>query len=114
MLQEFNIDIYPRKLWVATSWENVKDKFTTHDTDYKFEERCGAYAVTYPNLEKKGSKCYGVLILFNTEYKQGGSDIVQNIAHESLHAANAIFNELGIEYGLINDEHAALYGWVYS
>ena len=24
MLQEFKNDIYPRKLWIATSWEDVK------------------------------------------------------------------------------------------
>ena len=39
--------------------------------------------------------------------KLKGSKIVEHIAHESLHAVNAIFDELGVEYGLTHDEHAA-------
>lgn len=113
MLQEFNIGLYPRKLWVATSWKEVKDKFTVHDADYKFEEHSNSNAVTYPNVERKSSRNYGVLIVFNSWRKDKGSELVNYIAHESLHAANAIFNELGIEYGLTNDEHAAyLVGWI--
>ena len=112
MLQEFKNDIYPRKLWVATSWDEVKDKFATNG-DYEFKEEERAYATTYPGIRRKCSGMLGVLIVFN-EYKNiGGSKLVENIAHESLHATNAIFNELGIEYSLTHDEHAAyMVGWV--
>lgn len=56
---------------------------------------------------------YGVLIVFNLDSNMGGSEIVRDIAHESLHAANAIFNDLDIGYSLTNHEHAAyLVGWV--
>lgn len=112
MLQEFKNDIYSRRLWVATSWDEVKDKFATNG-DYEFKEEERAYATTYPGIRRKCSGMLGVLIVFN-EYKNiGGSKLVENIAHESLHATNAIFNELGIEYSLTHDEHAAyMVGWV--
>nr|DAX76160.1 MAG TPA: hypothetical protein [Caudoviricetes sp.] len=112
MLQEFKNDIYPRRLWVATSWDDVKGKFSTNG-DYEFKEEERAYATTYQGIRRKCSGTLGVLIVFN-EYKNiGGSKIVEIVAHESLHAANAIFDELGIEYSLTHDEHAAyMVGWV--
>ena len=112
MLKEFNCEIYPRKLWVATSWDEVKDKFATNG-DYEFKEKERAYATTYPGIRRKCSGMLGVLIVFN-EYKNiGGSKLVENIAHESLHAANAIFNDLDIGYSLTDHEHAAyLVGWI--
>lgn len=112
MLQEFKTDIYLRRLWVATSWEDVKDKFTTYGGyDFGEKENCGA--VTYPKIMRKASGIYGVLIVFNMDSRMGGSEIVRNIAHESVHAANIIFDELDIVYDLINDEHAAyLVGWI--
>lgn len=112
MLQEFKNDIYSRKLWIATSWEDVKDKFTTYG-GYDFKKSEDAYATTYPQMMRKKTGKYGVLIVFYDCAKLCGSRIVENIAHESLHAANAIFNELGIEYSLTHDEHAAyMVGWV--
>lgn len=114
MLQEFGNDIYPRRLWIATSWEDVKDKFVCHKNDYKPIEECeGGDAYTYQCVMHKKSRKYGTLILFILEGKILGSDIVGRIAHESLHAANSVFNELGIAYDLSNDEHAAyMVGWV--
>lgn len=112
MLKEFKTEIYLRRLWVATSWKDVKDKFTTYgEYDFKEEENCGA--VTYQKIKKKSSGMCGVLIVFNMDSNTGGPEIVRDVAHESLHATNAIFNELGIGYGLENDEHAAyMVGWV--
>lgn len=112
MLQEFKTEIYPRRLWVATSWEEVKDKFTTYG-EYEFKKVGDAYAVTYPQILRKATGKYGVLIVFYDSDKLSGSKIVENIAHESLHAANAIFNELRVEYSLTRDEHAAYtVGWI--
>lgn len=112
MLQEFKNDIYSRRLWVATSWEDVKDKFVSHG-GYTFRKSEDAYATTYPQMMRKATRKYGVLIVFYDCDKLNGSKIVENIAHESLHAANAIFDELGIEYSLTHDEHAAyMVGWV--
>ena len=112
MLKEFNCEIYPRKLWIATSWEEVKDKFTTYG-EYEFEKSEDAYATTYPQILRKAAGKHGILIVFYDCDKLGGSKIVEHIAHESLHTANAIFNELGVEYSLIHDEHAAyMVGWV--
>lgn len=112
MLKEFNCEIYPRKLWVATSWEDVKDKFTTYG-EYEFEKSEDAYATTYPQILRKATGKHGILIVFYDCDKLGGSKIVEHIAHESLHTANAIFNELGVEYSLIHDEHAAyMVGWI--
>lgn len=112
MIREFDIEIYGRKLWVATSWEDVKDKFTSYG-NYEFKKSENAYATTYPNIVRKATIKYGVLIVFYDCKMLGGSKIVEHVAHESLHAVNAIFNELGVEYSLINDEHAAyMVGWV--
>ena len=110
MLKEFRNDIYPRRLWVATSWEEVKDKFTS---DYELKETENNLATTYPRVRHKGNIRLGVLIVFNIGEREGGSAIVGTISHESLHAANAIFDELDIEYSLANDEHAAYFvGWI--
>ena len=110
MLQEFKNDIYPRRLWVATSWEDVKDKFTA---DYELKEAENNFSTTYPRVRNKGNKRLGVLIVFNIGESEGGSAIVGTIAHESLHAANAIFSDVDVAYDLNNDEHAAyLVGWV--
>ena len=112
MLQEFNCNIYPRKLWIATSWKDVKDKFVPY-ADYAFDEHEKTDGVTYPQVERMKTKKYGVLIVFNFDEGVGGSEMVEVIAHESLHAANAIFSELGIEYSLTHDEHAAyMVGWI--
>lgn len=112
MVQEFDVEIYGRKLWIATSWEDVKDKFTTY-RGYDFKKSEDAYATTYPYIVRKKTGKYGVLIVFYDCSKLCGSKITEHIAHESLHAANAIFNELGIEYSLTRDEHAAyMVGWV--
>ena len=51
MLREFNCEIYPRKLWIATSWEDVKDKFTTYG-GYEFKKSEDAYATTYPQFPR--------------------------------------------------------------
>ena len=112
MLREFNCEIYSRRLWIATSWEDVKDKFTTYG-EYEFKKSEDAYATTYPQVMRKTTGKYGVLIVFYDCDKLGGSKMVEHIAHESLHTANAIFNELGVEYSVIHDEHAAyMVGWV--
>ena len=110
MLKEFKNDIYPRRLWVATSWEEVKDKFTF---DYELKETENNLATTYPRVRHKGNRRFGVLIVFNIGRNMGGSEIVGTITHESLHAANSIFDEMGIGYDLNNDEHAAYFvGWI--
>ena len=113
MLKEFNCEIYPRKLWVATSWEDVKDKFVCHKNDEKpIEKYEDGNAYTYQCVMHKKSKKYGTLILFVLEGEILGSEIVERIAHESLHAVNSIFDELNIAYDLVNDEHAAyMVGW---
>lgn len=113
MLKEFRNDIYPRKLWVATSWEEVKDKFVCHKNDEPIEKYEDGNAYTYQCVMHKKSKKYGTLILFILEGNVLGSDIVGRISHESLHAANSIFDEMGIGYDLTNDEHAAYFvGWI--
>lgn len=114
MLQEFKNDIYPRTLWVATSWEDVKDKFVCRNNDDKpIEKYEDGNAYTYQCVMHKKSKKYGVLILFVLEGEILGSEIVERIAHESLHVANSMFSELDIEYDLSNDEYAAyMVGWV--
>lgn len=69
MIQDFNIDIYSRKLWIATSWEDVKDKFTTYG-GYEFKKSEDAYATTYPQMMRKKSKNY-------LKQKGGQADMAQ-------------------------------------
>ena len=54
MLKEFRNDIYPRRLWVATSWEEVKDKFTS---DYELKETENNLATTYPRVNVNITLC---------------------------------------------------------
>lgn len=71
-----------------------------------------ATAATYKVAERGEFGFYGVLILFNKEYfiKQNA---IRTIVHESIHAVNMIFEILGCEYDLTNDEFAAyLGGWI--
>ena len=113
MLKEFRNDIYPRKLWVATRWDDVKDMFVCHKNDEPIEKYEDGNAYTYQCVMHKKSKKYGTLILFILEGNVLGSEIVGRISHESLHAANSIFDEMGIGYDLTNDEHAAYFvGWI--
>lgn len=69
MIQDFNIDIYSRNLWIATSWEDVKDKFTTYG-GYEFKKSEDAYATTYPQMMRKKSKNY-------LKQKGGQADMAQ-------------------------------------
>ncbi len=113
MLKEFRNDIYPRKLWVATSWDDVKDTFVCHKNDEPIEKYEDGNACTYQCVMHKKSKKYGTLILFILEGNVLGSEIVGWISHESLHAANSIFDEMDIGYDLTNDEHAAYFvDWI--
>lgn len=52
MVREFDVEIYGRTLWIATSWEDVKDKFTTY-RGYDFEKSEDAYATTYPYIASR-------------------------------------------------------------
>ena len=111
MIQEFDIDIYSRKLWIATSWEDVKDKFTTYG-GYEFEKSKDAYATTYPRMIRKATGKCGVLIVFYDCDKLCGINIIGNIARESRHAVKAIFNDIGFEYNsLMHDDQADYMEW---
>lgn len=116
MLQEFKNDIYPRRLWVATSWEDVKDKFTTHDADYKFEEltECTIADSPFPNLIDKRSGNKGILIILKKGYFADCYTAIGYIAVKSIFAADYLFEELGVDHSLSHnrDNVCRMVGWI--
>jgi hypothetical protein len=66
---------------------------------------CGYDGITYFVENYRGYRFFVIAVTENTS-----SHV---IAHEALHCVNKIFEHRGIEYSLVNDEHAAyLLGWI--
>ena len=94
LLHEFNIGVYPRKLWVAISKDTFKDELSNipeFNDDY--------YALTMETSNKKTGNA-GVLIRFGS-IKDA---TCKNICHESTHAALSIFHTVGAKVDYDNSE----------
>ena len=123
-LRKYDPQIYPRKLWVATS-ENVQyliDTFTFFSTidlkkvnDNTAKELLNPsssermIAAVYPVMHNKTTEYGALVIIFDiSEFTTG------LIGHEAVHVADYICDELGIYTdSLANNEHYAyLVGWV--
>ena len=113
MLKEFKNDIYPHRLWVATSWEDVKDKFVYHKNNEPIEKYGDGDAYTYDCVRHRESKQCGTLMLFIMKESLPSSYIVDIIFHESTHAVNLMCDEIGVRFDLSNDYHSAyMVQWV--
>lgn len=113
MLKEFKNDIYPHSLWIATSWEDVKDKFVYHKNNEPIEKYEDGYAYTYDCVRHRKSKQCGTLMLFIMKESLPSSYIVDIIFHESTHAVNLMCDEIGVRFDLSNDYHSAyMVQWV--
>lgn len=108
-VHEFSTAIYPRKLWITRGATRLymKDIFEEPDGgELKFGKWSDAFAY---NVQKKSTLDYGVLIWFEDIKAMTTS----NIAHESVHAALEIFNDLGCNVDADNQEpFAYLVGWI--
>lgn len=115
IIDKYDMTIYPRKLWVATGWgKETPRRFTYDDGETELEDVGENYgAATYGVCERKDG-CYGVLIVFkNTPSYENGSEVIEDVSHESVHAAGRTFKELGVRADYDNDEPMAyLVGWV--
>ena len=102
----FNPQIYPRKLFLI-----IDGKYNPDD-DFCFPDSSpigidNYIALTFPSIKKSDSGELGVLIVLkNKQTKQS------DIAHECVHAAMSIFNDLGINIDTDNQEaFAYMVGW---
>lgn len=100
---EFDPVIYPCRLWIAVTTDNLADRF--RDLDDLPEDVNGRTSTT----SDINRGIVGVIIRFRSI-----EDIdFRTVAHESVHAANMIFYELGVKADTDNDEHLAyLVGWI--
>lgn len=115
VFHEFSPEIYPRKIWMVkgASKEAISERFHV-DKDYleqigeinhgEFNAEC----IPIFNIEtlKKG-------ILCNLSNKHKLT--VDTIAHESVHIADYIFEELGMvsqNFSERNEQYAYLVGWI--
>lgn len=106
------MNIYPRKLWVATGWgKELNSKFESFGGGELEDCSDRAEAATY-YVKDKRTGYYGFLIVFNKPEKMSGSEIVKNISHECVHAMTGVFEATGIKPDAGNDEPMAyLVGW---
>ena len=107
--------IYPRRIFICIGGDryDIADKFNDKDGDPFYVNPQiieNSYAVTFSNaISNKETGLLGVLLWFhNTE-----SITCRTIAHEAVHATNAIFQHLDIALSTENDEpQAYLLGFI--
>ena len=115
--------IYPRMLWVAGQVEGLDKIFIFNKMEDTSEEDPNGYKsllyesehgtgvlVTAP-VTKKSDRTKGALvIILDWDALQGGDE-----AHEAVHAADYIFDELGMytqSFANHNEQYAYLVGWI--
>lgn len=113
MIKEYDMQIYPRKLWVAvnTSLKEINSKFFQKGDDLsesQFSELIEKNrAVVFPNITTKRNRYFGILVVILK------NDIgIKTIAHESYHVTNLIMTNLGEEPKGDLEQNAYLLGWV--
>lgn len=112
MIREFNLDIYPRTLWVTydATPKELSELFPT-DSDgnvINWLPEIPGYGAEMEVFSKPGEKG-GVLIRFeNWEAMTPG-----HIAHEAVHAADDIYYFIGAHPDILNNEpYAYLVGYI--
>lgn len=102
MIHEFDLVIYPRKLWITydATPEELNEKFPSGDYfGNRFKDEEGYYGITYRTADKDNKG--GVLIRFD-----GKEDSMSpsSMIHEAIHAAGHICKYVGIVADFDNDE----------
>lgn len=105
-IYEFDPVIYPRKLWVVTDAKALEEFFYADDkaalTPIDDNE-----ATTYYDVVRKNNKNVGVVIFIRKGIN------VNTIAHESGHAAFAMFRMINANIEFKNTEpYCYLLGWI--
>lgn len=109
----FDPIIYPRKIFVIIDGGEIKvdDFFENFDgtkLEWKYQEEFGN--TTIPEVQRKDTKEYGELIVFSGITSMTPSEI----AHESFHCIETIFDQIGIDYEKerANEPWAYMMGWI--
>lgn len=127
MILNYYNGIYDPELWVATEKDmnSIKKLFyaykTIHDlnndTDGEVIEISRPFGgVTYAVRHRK-KNIVGILIILNSAYldKDRYSYLVNTISHESVHAADMVFQYIGQfteDFDSRNEPYAYLVGWI--
>jgi hypothetical protein len=110
LIHQFNPEIYPYKVWVAIT-NDIEELSRNFANDRDEEIAWGNIKVksasTISVHKKDDVGYYGVLIVF---YKRD-SCIAKYISHESVHAADFLWEYLG-ENNIGNEANAYLVGWI--
>lgn len=116
----YDPQIYPRRLYVAVEVEDLQEHFKLLSTDGKVEFtdeeakvdfHCSNYAMVTRSVINKEDGKYGVLIQVPDLDEMQQSDI----SHEAVHAADYIYQELGMyteDFKDGNEGYAYLVGWI--
>lgn len=117
-LYEFDCEVFPRKLWVIYDNERLaRNRFVDADSEKPIDRELfkTSYAIT-ADVQDKRTGDLGILIHFNKgEKERGGSRMVGDIAHESVHALDYILIDIHADHDRFNDETSAyIVGWVAS
>ena len=110
-LREFDPGIYPRRLWVMMfgTHKEVQEAFSERDgSEILFPDQTGREpACTVIPVWHKESGKYGFLLFVQDALSVG------QMAHEAVHVATYLFDEIGAEHTVYNQEpFAYLVGWV--
>ena len=109
-IHEFDPVIYPRLLWVCanSTKQALVERFEINEK--QTEESLEINGVTTTLVSDLETKKHGILV-FCTSKKQL---TISNIAHESVHVADAIFEAIqavGEDFSVGNEPFAYLVGW---
>lgn len=109
IIHQFDPLIYPVKLWVSITSNNsaLKERFIwmydESEVDINFSKTDAITGL----VRKKDNSLVGILIVFKNRKVCN----IKNIAHESAHAVDDIWNRIG-EKNVGHEANAYLIGWI--
>lgn len=103
MIKKYDLSIYPRDLFVSVGFdeEELRSSFIDSDDKALSFEDCDIDMIdclTCSIVQEVKSKNYGVLVIIKEP------EDISVLVHESVHAANAICEQLGLNPETSNDE----------
>lgn len=111
-IHQFNPEIYPRKIWVVKggSLKQIIEMFVQTDGKELDLSDVGKYdAITCNVMMREKPHSFGELIWYTRISKMN----TDTIAHESVHAAMDIFDDVHCDVDVNNQEpFAYLVGWI--
>ena len=108
MIQKFDIDVYNRTLCICTGSNDV-EMSRYFDTDVKLNDYYTSEAVSFRAWHKKVEAVQVYVVCFPSDKEK----TYRTVAHEALHIANYLAQDMGIQYDPENTEaFAYLAGYV--